>query len=51
LHIRADNATPYQRLATVMSEAQTAGIVKIGFITDPSQKAADSKIRKAGPGK
>ncbi|ESS71457.1 biopolymer transport protein ExbD1 [Methyloglobulus morosus KoM1] len=51
LHIRADNATPYQRLATVMSEAQTAGIVKIGFITDPSQKAADSKIRKAEPGK
>ena len=41
LHIRADNATPYQRLATIMSGAQNAGIVKIGFITDPSQKAAD----------
>lgn len=43
LHIRADNATPYQRLATVMTEAQTAGIVKIGFITEPSRKTTDSK--------
>lgn len=38
LHIRADNTTTYQRLATVMSEAQNAGIVKIGFITEPKQK-------------
>jgi biopolymer transport protein ExbD len=36
LHIRADNATTYQRLATIMSEAQNAGIVRIGFITDPN---------------
>lgn len=38
LHIRADSTTPYQRLATLMSEVQTAGIVKIGFITDPKPK-------------
>lgn len=38
LHLRADKSTTYQRLATIMSAAQNAGMVKIGFITDPSQK-------------
>lgn len=38
LHIRADNATTYQRLATVMSEAQNAGIEKLGFVTEPNPK-------------
>ncbi len=37
LHLRADKTTAYQRLATIMSAAQKAGIVKIGFITDPKQ--------------
>ncbi len=35
LHLRADRETRYQRIAEVMSAAQTAGITSIGFLTDP----------------
>ena len=35
LHIRADAATQYQKVATVMSAAARAGLTRIGFITDP----------------
>lgn len=35
LHLRADQATRYQKLATVMSAAQRAGIGRIGFVTVP----------------
>ncbi|MCI0653611.1 MAG: biopolymer transporter ExbD [Methylococcaceae bacterium] len=35
LHIRASKTTSYQRLATVLSAAQRAGINKIGFVTEP----------------
>ena len=35
LHLRADQLTRYQKLAEVMSAAQNAGIVKMGFITQP----------------
>ena len=38
LHLRADKATQYQKLAEVMSEAQGAGLVKIGFVTNPKAK-------------
>jgi biopolymer transport protein ExbD len=38
LHLRAERITPYQKLAEIMSAAQSAGIMKIGFITDPKQK-------------
>lgn len=38
LRLRADNATTYQRLATVMSAAQNAGIEKLGFVTEPNPK-------------
>jgi len=38
LHIRAERVTPYQKLAEIMSAAQSAGIAKIGFVTDPTQK-------------
>ncbi len=38
LHIRAEQITPYQKLAEIMSAAQNAGIAKIGFVTDPTQK-------------
>jgi biopolymer transport protein ExbD len=38
LHLRAENTTPYQRLAEVMSAAQNAGVIKIGFITEPVRK-------------
>ncbi len=35
VHIRADATTEYQRVAEVMSAAARAGLVRIGFITDP----------------
>jgi biopolymer transport protein ExbD len=38
LHLRAERVTPYQKLAEIMSAAQRAGIMKIGFVTDPNSK-------------
>jgi biopolymer transport protein ExbD len=35
LHIRADKETRYQLLAEVMSNAQNAGIQKLGFVSTP----------------
>ncbi len=35
LRLRADKTTPYQKLAEIMAAAQTAGITKLGFVTDP----------------
>ena len=37
LHIRAERATRYEKVAQVMSEAARNGLVRIGFVTDPSQ--------------
>jgi biopolymer transport protein ExbD len=36
LHIRADRLAHYELVAQVMSEAARAGIIRIGFVTDPS---------------
>lgn len=36
LHIHADKLTHYENVAIVMSEAAKKGLVKIGFVTDPS---------------
>ena len=36
LHLRADRDTRYQVLAEVMAQARQAGIVRIGFVTDPA---------------
>lgn len=38
LHLRAERTTPYEKVAQVMSAAQTGGLNKIGFITDPRIK-------------
>lgn len=38
LRLRADQATPYQHLATVMSAAARAGLRRVGFVTDPSTR-------------
>ena len=38
LHIRADRAVRYERVAQVMSAAAKAGLVRIGFVTDPSRQ-------------
>lgn len=35
LHLRADRNVRYERVADVMSYAQTGGLTKIGFVTDP----------------
>ncbi|MGH8550851.1 MAG: ExbD/TolR family protein [Methylococcales bacterium] len=35
LQLRASKTTSYQRLATVLSAAQRAGIEKLGFVTEP----------------
>ena len=35
VHVRADKATRYERVAFVMSAAQQAGLMKIGFVTEP----------------
>jgi biopolymer transport protein ExbD len=36
VHLRAERTTEYQKVAEVMSATAKAGLVKIGFITDPS---------------
>jgi biopolymer transport protein ExbD len=38
LHIRADRVTQYQRIAEVLSDAATAGLSRIGFVTDPAMR-------------
>ena len=37
LHIRAERTTPYEKVAQVMSEAARQGLIRIGFVTDPTQ--------------
>lgn len=34
LHLRADRTTPYEKVAQVMSAAQTGGLTKMGFVTE-----------------
>ncbi|MBL8500627.1 MAG: biopolymer transporter ExbD [Nitrosomonas sp.] len=38
LHIRADKLAHYEHVARLMSIAAKAGLTRIGFITDPSEK-------------
>ncbi|HJV73050.1 MAG TPA: biopolymer transporter ExbD [Noviherbaspirillum sp.] len=35
LHIRAERTTQYEKVAQVMAAAQSGGLGKIGFVTDP----------------
>jgi biopolymer transport protein ExbD len=35
LHIRGDKAVRYEKVAQAMAAAQTAGLRKIGFVTEP----------------
>ncbi len=37
MHIRADKEVKYDRLAKVMSAAQYNGVLKLGFVTEPSR--------------
>lgn len=38
LHLRAERTTQYEKVAQVMSAAQSGGLTKIGFVTDPDKK-------------
>src|SRR3954452_19912267 len=38
LHFRADRKTPYENVAQLMAAAQSGGINKIGFITEPAKR-------------
>ena len=38
IHLRADRTTEYQKVAEVMSAAAKAGLVRIGFVTQPSRE-------------
>ncbi|MDQ9170040.1 biopolymer transporter ExbD [Oxalobacteraceae bacterium R-40] len=40
LQLRADKSTRYEVIAQVMAAAQTNGLTKIGFVTDPKEAAA-----------
>ena len=44
LHLRAERVTPYQKLAEIMSAAQSAGIMRIGFVTDPNPKEQQNQF-------
>jgi len=38
LHLRADRNTPYEKVAQVMAAAQSGGLTKMGFVTDPGKR-------------
>lgn len=38
LHLRAERTTQYEKIAQVMAAAQSGGLGKIGFVTDPKAK-------------
>ena len=37
LHLRAERTTQYEKVAQVMAAAQTGGLSKIGFVTEPQK--------------
>lgn len=37
LHLFADKAVRYEKVAQVLSDAQAAGLTKLGFVTEPKQ--------------
>lgn len=38
LHIRADRLVPYENVAHVMSSAAKTGLLRIGFVTEPTDE-------------
>ena len=38
VHIRADGAVAYRKVAEVMSDAASAGLTRIGFVTEPERR-------------
>jgi biopolymer transport protein ExbD len=46
VHVRADKATRYERVAFVMSSAQQAGLTKIGFVTEPVSTPVEAPAQR-----
>ena len=46
VHVRADKATRYERVALVLSSAQQAGLTKIGFVTEPPGTPAEAPVQR-----
>ena len=46
VHVRADKATRYERVAFVMSAAQQAGLTKIGFVTEPASASGETPAQR-----
>lgn len=38
LYLHAEGKTPYERIAQVMTAAQSGGLTKIGFVTNPNEE-------------
>ncbi|HEY8027291.1 MAG TPA: biopolymer transporter ExbD [Burkholderiaceae bacterium] len=49
LQLRADKATRYEVIAKVMAAAQTSGLTKMGFVTDPATAKASASTAPAAP--
>ena len=47
LHLRADKAARFERVAEVMAAAQEAGLTKIGFVTEPPAPDREKAAKKA----
>ncbi len=43
LQLRADKNTRYEVVAQVMAAAQTHGLTRLGFVTDPSKETSHAK--------
>lgn len=43
LQLRADKNTRYETVAQVMAAAQSRGLTKLGFVTDPAREKKDGK--------
>ena len=46
VHVRADKATRYERVAFVLSAAQQAGLSKIGFVTEPVGTSSETPAQR-----
>ena len=46
VHVRADKATRYERVAFVLSAAQQAGLTKVGFVTEPITTPGESPAQR-----
>jgi biopolymer transport protein TolR len=44
VHLRADRRVPYGRVAELIGWMQGAGLLRIGFVTEPADGAADTAV-------